>query len=451
MSSSQPPAAGALPNWGKSALLVGLSFCASWGGSIVYWRMADRMPSAGELAFFLLGVPLIFCGGVWFSRRIGDTTPLATDKPTQSVAGSPVSKNLQAVSIVAAALRLPHGSSPDEVCASIKSTKARSNLDPTLRDADGFPVMTCRCSDADDLVLKEELTEWCTANSFDSVALAEEHFRALVLASQVVIELASQDLISWPMKIIAIAPHYWTTDQSRAAERWLQTVLTDRCGRAPQPCTVIPAASIDRPSFEIIAALRVDGDPDLTMVLTFESNISDATVRRWDDNRRLFRADNPSGLIPGEGAAGILVTTASDIAFGGGTSAEVAGIQEVDAPGGKRVTPSALADLMKKVLADAASDGNEIAMIAADTGHCASATLELLGAKNAALPHLDDVDDVLRLGMIAGSCGAVQSLAALIVAASDAINHQHAAMWISNTGVRQRAAAIVKGIAQTRT
>jgi hypothetical protein len=442
-----------MPAWGKSAMLVGLLFGACWGGSIIYWRATDRMPTAGELAFCLVGVPLLLCGLAWLSRRMPHTESAESDKSIVATAG--LSVNATSIAIFGSALRLPHGSAPAEVCAAIKSAKARPELDAGLRDADGFPVMTFRCADADDSVLQDEIVNWLTANRFGGAVFDEGQLRALTLASHVVIELAdaSPELKSQPMRLVPITPHDWTADQARAAGAWLQSVVVERSGWAAQRCTVHIPSSNEQAISCLIAAAREAAPQVLTMLLAFDSNISDAMVRRWDDDRNLFTAANPSGRIPGEGAAGMLVAASVDIPVIGGARACIASVKEgvlADAAvESKRPDPSILVDLMERALSASAVDAKAIETIAADTSHHTTGTLELLGAKNVVMPHLDDTEDVLRLGSSTGHCG-VQSLAALIVAGCEASERQMPIMWVSNEDARQRSVAILSAMGQPR-
>jgi hypothetical protein len=447
-----------MSTWGKGALLVGLFFGGCWAGAIIFWRTTDRMPTAGELTLCLVGVPLLLCGGLWLSRRMIDTGSLAPDKAADVNAGTSVRAKGQPIAILAGALRLPHGSTPEEVCAATRANKAHPDLDPELRDEDGFPVMTARCAAADDVALQDEIVDWFSANGNAAITFADAQVRALALASHVATELANAapELMSKPLRIIPIAPRDWTADQVRAASAWLLGVV-GRCGWPAQQCTFDPALSIDGDGARIIEGVRPNEFHALSMVLAFESNISDQIIRRWDDEQRLFTAANQSGLIPGEGAAGVLIATSPVLTtIAGGTLATLVsfevGRRTAGADDGKRPDASLLIDLMKKAVAAAGEAGasREIEVIAADTGHRANRTLELLGTVNEITPHLDETEDVLRLGGGTGSCGAVQSLAALIVAGFLAIERRSCAIWISNEDAHHRSVAIIAAKEQPR-
>ena len=44
--------------WMKAGLLVVLVLGLSWGGAIWYWRATNRMPANGDLAIYLVALPL---------------------------------------------------------------------------------------------------------------------------------------------------------------------------------------------------------------------------------------------------------------------------------------------------------------------------------------------------------------------------------------------------------
>ncbi|HEX9173749.1 MAG TPA: hypothetical protein VF861_13910 [Telluria sp.] len=453
-----------LPTWLKNCLLAGLLITGCWVAAICYWLATDSTPASGELMLSLLALPaaLLLALGIGrkvFAKRAAAPVASAQAETGQASPGLPSSPPL---AIVASAVRSPHGSSAEELSATIAVNKARADLDPELLDEEGYPVMTARSTDATDEVLQEEITEWLAANGMAGLCFTDEQWRALTMATGVAGELAShaanqlisRDAPAPMLQLIPLLPAGWGVDQRRAAGRWIEHTVT-RFGWPAASLALArdaqTAAAHGSPSSllgNLAQRAEPAGKPLVAMLVACASNISEQSVAEWAASAALFTSSQPQGLIPGEGAAGLLLT---DLRFAQSIAeapfALLAPFHEArrDASADEtRRTPSALlAELVQTALQ---RDAAELAatMIVADTGHRASRVLELMGVASSALPELDADVDIVRVGASSGTCDAVPFVTALALARHHALERLAPVLFISNEDPFHRCAAVIR-------
>jgi hypothetical protein len=452
-----------VPDWLKGGLLAALVFGACWGGAIWYWRATERMPANGDLALYLLVLPLALVLAPWLGRKLSAQPASAPGtaaqaKPTQTAA-APSSAPL---AILAASLRSPHGASVEELSAAIADNKARADLDQELVDENGFPVLTARSGDATDEALQEEIMEWLATNGMPELRFSDEQWRALTLASAVAGDLASHAASGLippegtpPMlQLIPILPTEWHIEQRRAAGMWLKHVVS-QFGWPPAHISLAPQVPPDAgvtPS-AVLVRLAHDGAatnaPLAAIVVSCASNIGEETVAQWAANGSLFTSAQPHGLIPGEGAAGLLL---ADLRLA--QSIDGAAFALLDSVGEarrdssadeiRRADPKLLGELAAGAIKPGGGVLSEVAMIVADTGHRSNRVLELMGLSSAAMPQLDGTDDVVRVSIASGSCGAVPFMTALALARHHALEREAPVLCVSNEDPYHRCAALVR-------
>jgi hypothetical protein len=449
-------------SWLTGSLLAVLVTGACWGGATWYWRATERMPATGDLVLYLLALPVVLLLAAWYGRKWmaqpgASPTAAALTQPTQAATTPPP------LAILAASLRSPHGASTEELSAAIVDNKARADLDEELVDADGFPVMTARSVDARDEALQEEITEWLNRNGMAELRLSDEQWRALAMASAASGELASYaaiDLIppdgAPPMlQLIPILPPEWHIDQRRAAGMWLRHSVTqfgwppayialaeERHGDAR---AATPAAVLGR----LVSNGAASDAPVAALVVACASQIGEETVAQWAANGSLFTSSQPQGLIPGEGAAGLLVTDLRQAqSIQGAAFALLDPVGEAwrdsSAEDTRRADPKLLGELTERVLRNGCAELSNVAMIVADTGHRSNRMLELMGLASALMPQLDDPADVVCVGAASGSCGAVPFMTALGLARHHALERDAPVLCISNEDPYHRCIALVR-------
>lgn len=454
-----------MPGWLKGAIGGALIFGGCWAGAVWYWRANNSTPAAGDLLLSLLALPaaLLLAFGIGrklVAMRAAPPAAAATAEPAQAAAALPSTPPL---AILASSLRSPHGASVEELSAAIADNTARADLDQELVDEDGFPVMVARSSDATDEVLQEEITEWLVDNGMAALRFSDEQWRALTMASAVAGELASQaahDLIprdgaAPTLQLIPVLPEEWRIEQCRAAGMWLQHTVaqfgwpavsitlaapTQTGAVAATPCSIVAE----------LARRALAGDrPMVAMIVACASHIGEASVADWAANASLFTSAQPQGLIPGEGAAGLLLT---DLRLAQSIEGAAFALldrfeetrRETSADDSRRADTALLGDLADKAMKRGATAPLDVAMIVADTGHRASRVLELMGLASSAMPQLDADADVVRVGVASGTCDAVPLVTALALARHHALERCAPVLCISNEHPYHRSTAVIR-------
>lgn len=454
---------GGLPGSLKGGLVAATVFAACWGGAIWYWRGADVTPGSVELALALLVLPLALVGSLWLGRKLiaaraAAPAAAAAGKPA---AAQPVTAALPPLAIVSSALRSPHGGSAEELAAVLAENKARADLDRELIDGDGFPIMAARCDEAHDELLQEQIEEWLAHSGMSALRFSDEQWRALTLGSAVVTELAGRagDLLQAEgtpplLRLLPLLPVDWRTEQHRAAVLWFRHLIsqfgwpTTRID-VPKPDTGVatPTAIFKRLAQDAAATAA----PTVALVLACDSHIGQETVDRWDADDSLFTSTRPQGLIPGEGACGLLLSdlrTASAIdgaLFALLEPAEEAR-HETSANDTRRVDPKLLRELAERAAGHADILLADIGMIVTDAGQRQNRVLEVMGLASATMPQLDDTADVACVGMASGTCGEVPFLTALALAQHRALIQDSPVLCIGNEDAYRRSTVLVRPV-----
>lgn len=433
---------GAMPGPLKGGLLAAGVFAACWGGAIWYWRVATSTPGTLELALVLLGLPLMLVGSMWFGGKLLAKRAAAAPAPAATAAAAapaPVAA-LPALAIVSSALRSPYGASAEELAGALAGNKVRPDLDAELVDDDGFPVAAARCEDAEDESLQEEVGAWLVQNGMPELHFGAPQWRALTLGSSVVAELASRagDLLPAEgkpplLRLLPLLPADWTTEQRSAAGMWFKHLAASFGWPAAQvalPDVNDEAAAVLTAPAALCTQLARDASretaPVVALVVACASNIGQDIVDEWASKGILFTSGRPQGLVPGEGAASLLLTDLRLAQAIEGTlfvlldPAEEAR-REAAAPARQRAQPALLGELARRAGRHAEAGLAEVAMVVADSGQRQTRTLELMGMVSQAMPELDESEDVFCVGSASGACGDVPFVTALALAQHGAL------------------------------
>lgn len=449
------PTSHTLPAWIRPALIAATVFVACWGGTIVWWRVSARVPATSEWMSLLFGLPMMlllagFAGHKWIAQRgaVQADWPPATPARPASAAATPV--QAQYLAILATALRAPHGASPEELAAAIVDNKARPDLDRELVDDDGFPVMCARCPDARDDALQDDVTDWLAAHGGADANFSDEQWRALTLANSVVAELAGRAAMEWTVRddamprlqVLPLLPADWPAGQRDAAAAWLRHAAAQAGWRGE----IGKAVGDTDPVAGIAASGAV---PGVTLVVAAASHVGETTVARWASEQILFTSAQPQGMMPGEGAAGLLLGGAALAGTSDGLAvallAPLAQAQvEEPADARRRGADRVLAGLVERTLAEAGVDAGNVAMIVADTGHRSRPVYELMEYAATTMRQLDGSEDIVRVGAASGSCGVVPFVTALALGAHYAGARQAPVLCLANEVPGRRIAALVR-------
>jgi len=475
-------------NWLRNIAVTGAAFGGSWGGAIWFWRETNRMPATSELALYLLVLPLLLLSAWWLGRKAwarvsAASTTAGTVSAAPAAEATPVAPPLApALQIAASAVRAPHGASVQELRAALAANRARPELDKELYDDDGYPILSARLGDAGDAALREDFEHWRTTQAQDDPRFDLAQWRALAAATSVLAELAAlatshEQLTPWlqqeqerqqnrlppdaaplpsppVLQLLAVWPTEWQAAQRRPAEQWLRHIAIEAGWPALRLATAAPEAAYSADAAQVLAGLLARcGDarqPCLAIVIAAGSHLSDAGIGRLANDNALFTANSPQGRIPGEGAAGLLLTDPAQAALLAGSErgsllqALHSDQRNSCADTVKRDTDTCLSSTASAVLHAAQVDGGAIAAVTADTGHRTSRVTELMHVVTAVAPQLDPGADVANIGASCGSCGDVTWLTALAVADAEAQDRGGPVLCISNEDPYRRCAALLR-------
>lgn len=452
-----------LPGWLKTALLAAAILVLCWGGAIAYWRTAGNAPVMGEMALALVVAPLGMLMAMWAikktvaSKAAAATIP-AANPTTKAVPAAPPAPPL---AILATALRSPHGASTEELAAAIAEGKARADLDPELVDNKGFPLTAARRDDAADEALQQEINEWLALKEMVGLRFSEVQWRAITLGTAVVRDLASEaatalmpsDGAPPVLRLIPILPAEWTAEHRSATVMWFKHLVA-QCG---WPVADITAVDFPVNSGHAIASVFQQLARDVAvprchvaaLVLACDSQIAQETVDRWETAGALLTTSRSQGLIPGEGAAGMLLT---DLQQAQKVESKAYAVLEpfcearraVSIDGSKRTDTKLLLNLAERTCKIAAVEATDVAMIVADTGDRANRTSELMGMAYTMFPQIEDSAEVVRIGEGSGTCGAVPGITALALASYHAVERVAPVLYVGNEDSNHRCTAIIR-------
>jgi len=375
------------------------------------------------------------------------TRPKAATISVTAPEPAPSSPSAAPLALLAAALRAAHGASPDELAAAIADNKARPDLDPELVDEDGFPISSARCADAGNEAVSEEIREWLVLSGMAELQLGEAHWRALTLGTAVMRELAGEALAQLlpaegappQLRLLALLPTDWTPQQRQAAGLWFNHAVA----QSGWPVAYLGLIDVARDATAASSIRQCAADSQLpqervaTLLIACASHIAQEAVEQWAASAALSTRARSQGLVPGEGAAGLLLTSlesarqVADSMF-----AQLYPLLEtrrqVSIDSAKRAETPRITALAERAVQAGGVQLPDVACLVADTDHRNGRALELMGLACAALPQLDTTTDVARTGVATGSCGAVSFLCALALARNAVLLNQAPALFMSN-------------------
>lgn len=370
--------------------------------------------------------------------------------------------------VMAEALMLSAGSEAVAVLDGLRAHAVRPELDAQLQDLDGLPVFTARVPDLG-------LDDWLDAHAELAPAreagMSDEVVRALALIegplhhmleavgalvppdgkpwgygqargeheadapaashlSGVAVQVpksvsVSREAMAPQLTIRLILPAHWPQAERDAAVDWLRSQcgsLLDWAEATQAKGVRWVADALEQPEgiWDAIDRCMVQWSrqtrPELMLMLAVDSAINEASVERMQGRGELFTSTHQTGKVPGEGAVALLLANEQWPDPDGGEQLPVRMWRPVrarrdksaDAAGriGATVLSAALTQAMSLNKADKAQ-----LLVVADADHRASRTGELFEALQEAVPGLDPMLAVARLGEACGELGLVRALA----------------------------------------
>ena len=463
--------------WLSRTLIVAATFTACWIGAVWYWRATRRMPGTDDLVIYMALLPLLLLLLIWGGSKLlaaasaGSAAAAAAGASAADGAqqAAPAHQPAAALTVLAGALRMPHGDSAAKLTDAMLSRKANLALDPELVNDSGYPILTGRAEDVDTDGQQDDMADWL-AEHHPETQFSDEHWRALALGNAVALDLAAElgqhpalpafldaaqagkALPPLPaLHMITLLPPEWSDAERAAAADWLRHIVA-RHGWPQARLSPTLMAAGNQPALRLIGQLatqaRQEEQPLLCLALACGSRIGADSVQAWSDESILFDNDHPNGRIPGEGAAGLLLADQTQGALFEDADAPLmypanSALRVASADGKARSDVNLLAELATKSIADAGLDAAAVTLLTADSDQRGSRMTELLSMASATLPELDPGSQVLAVGAACGDAGAVATVAALVLAQQHARDGGGPALCITNLDPFHRGAVLL--------
>ena len=474
----------------KGLLLLALVFLAIWLLVIGYWRVTGTDPTGAELALYLVGMPIaviaVFFGGKALLKRVRNNDTDAEVASTDANGGGDTPAEASRpedelyLCLLDSALRLPVGSSGEDALAVLAEGKTRPGLDDALVDDQGFPVFATRVEDITDEGLEQALALPDQHND-TPLRWSPEQMRALAMGRGVLDDLLAGQLAQLfaelqahadgepphdspdreaanppPLHMRPLLPAHWSVAHRELASTWFREHAEAQL--LHPELTVAAKHAIQRagaPGFgdlnDLALAAHNEDRNSLCVILACDSLIGDTEIARLDGEGRLFSQSNPGGMVPGEGAAGVVVVThpmLADVASADYARVHRAAMGDRKTRAGDKSRRSEdqalLGRLGTKALANARCAAEDIGFVISDAGIDATQGREraqLIGDK---LDHLDPTAECPNIGTACGDLGFVGTLAALALSHSAVRNTGRPVLAISLSHPLQRAAAVLQ-------
>lgn len=427
------------------ALVVGLMWCLV----VLYWRATDAHPSASDLALYLGAMPLGLIGAYWLLRsgidRLGTAptqvaTTSADDPRATPVADEDVSDVV--VQLLASAVRTAAGDSAGEIAAALAEPK-RPALHAQLKDHTGLPVLAAQVEGLDTDAMAEIL------DALGGASFPEERLRALTLLDPVAGELLLTALEILPtadktaslrervaaaarLRVQLLLPADWPQSARQSATDWLQEkAVAAGLDSAAFTIDCVPLATTAE-AWQILDAIERDpqdgSSHDIHLLLAAESYVGQSCIARLAAQGRLASAGRQEGLVPGEAAAGVLLSiTHKGTDFHGTTLSSpqlhrIASQRRQGHAPHARTTTLQLHALLRQSLASSRRPAEKIAAVISDADHRPSRSVEIAGTVSGLFPELDPIRQCLSLGVACGHGGLATPLALLAIASAHAID-----------------------------
>ncbi|MGY0634572.1 hypothetical protein [Luteimonas sp. A478] len=456
----------------RVGLVVLAVFAAAWACAILWWRSSGAAPGGAAMFGWLVLVPLAVLATLWLAVRLRRRARAGSDAEP-SVEALPADEetlpDTPPRGVLAQAINLPCGDDAAVLAPRLGELR-RPGLHPTLRDRDGLPVLAAFCKELDTTLIEDQVRSGSDRRS------PEEHLRALALLEPVALDLfaAAQRLLpplpeveervvaglrrrvesaprnSGSVHVLALLPQDMTSTLRDASVGWLHGLAAD-AGLDPRRSTFEAVAVADAAAvWERIRSLlagQATNQGDWHLLLTSASLIGERGVQALAAGGGLASGRNVEGMVPGEGAAGVLLRPAGAALLqdSGQTGIELLALRkQAAAEGGTpRQAANATARLLQELLDSAALPAESVAMVLTDADQRPSRSVEAAVAAARACPELDPVAQCPALGNASGYLGHAGPLVLLALAAAAAREADAPVVALSVEPAHMRYAALL--------
>ncbi|MGY0612455.1 MULTISPECIES: hypothetical protein [unclassified Luteimonas] len=452
-----------------------------WVVVIGYWKIVGVRPDVRALVLYLGVLPLgTFAVLALLKHGLANARSKASNAQADSLEAAgddaatggdaPAGEPATPVGILASAVQLPAGSDVASVLGAI-GTPAAPQLHQKLKDGSGYPVFASWIDDVDtDAVM--QAFEAAGGKHADIRRLPEEQLRAfglmLPVTQDLLAEVVAEDWLAAPLPSVSggrstapppprlqasiLLPSEWTSAIRELAVAWFVEEARAAGILAGQlVAEVIPASGSDE-VWRHLSKIALPSSPPspapvLHLVLACHSQLGERSVQRLDQAGQLLSAMRSEGIVPGEGAAGVLLLAAD---ADGGFALPPKAVLRAHATMRQgvswqpRTAVQQMEDLFGQVLARApGATSDEVKAMVSDADLRKSRATAVAGFMDRALEHLDPESDCMATGSSCGHAGIVSPLSLIALAAERAAANDQPVLAVAVAEPDQRTIALV--------
>lgn len=429
---------------GKAASVV-MVFIATWGATILYWRNSGTVPTGMQMLAYLGLLPVgLSSAGFMLRGAVRRGAESALDKATsddakagaaKQEATDPQSAAPPSVALLAGTLRLGVDLDAPALLATA-AAPPRPSLDGRFRDNYNLPVRMSAAQDLDEFEVVQARQDGIDTAAHERRALAllrpvleellETVFTALpeIVASEEVVVAGlrrrDEQRVENVLSIELLVPGSWSDPLRHWAQDWLleQARLAGLDARRfDVRVTTLDSAREVWPHLQRVIDALSTGQPRWHLVLAATSFIDSALVAAWQASGVLATAQNPDGRVPGEGAAGVLLSSRALAHDGAGRvwRPQLVRAEQIEAqrPAEQRRQLAALATHWHASLGQAPAQAQ---FVLHDADHRGDLMVDAAAIAATLAPDLDFSPQSLALAISAGELGPVLPIAQLALA-----------------------------------
>ena len=470
--------------WLKRVLWIIATFAVVWMAAIFYWQNTTRIPAQSELLIYLGLIPLALLGAGWgihkaithesppSSNNAADAKQKAGELDAQKALHDAEQQRNWYLNVVATTLQTSAGTTAADVLAKLKEGDVQAELDPELKNEEGFAVFSARIADLDVTETGDALNEWLKTSGSPELQWSDAQLRALHLASAGVSELAElaaghsellllaqraelgraavEDAVP-NLQLTALWPQRWEKAHQSAASSWLKTLVVQKGW--PERRIFTQQSSPDQISpIELLDQICLKAGrtqlPTVGILIACDSSIDQDEVDTLTSKGQLFGGKNTGGIKPGEVAAGLLFADPKQARlFGQEVVSKLHraswSLRDKSADERGKISADLLGTVVTQALTTGKVDAKQLKFVSADNDHKPNREAELAQMFNATLPELDCLKDAAKVAQICGSVQHALSTAALCVAHQYVIDEKLPAVCVSLQAPFLRAAVVL--------
>jgi len=448
-----------------------LTLAIVWALVFGWWHSNDHHPDTGELALYLVALPLALIGGYWLLRLSIDQIkakpqaeaaaqpaasedPLALARAKTDAAERAYSLRVTDTFIVAAG-----GAKAEEILAAVEADKQPQPV-PELIDKNGRPVFAAVVAGIDATVT-DAITE--RHPNLKKLLQRDDAPRALELLDRVLQQACEairtrlaglQPPGKLRLQLLCLLPAAWGNSDFPHLQSWLRAFDWPPSEALELDIQLVPVASdvdaLRQVDQAILHTNREAGnDRLLILVAGAMSAATQSGVAEYETTTGLFAWEHQDRLIPGEGAVAILfapeaVCTRLKLTDCVAVSRVSHAVRDKSVHAGGRVRGVLIEELLAGLLSASGVAAQDITAAVLDTDRRPIHAAEIMEGLGTAFAHLEPVKDFPATGRVNGYLTPLGGLIALACACHRAQANQSPVLCISNQHDRERAALLVR-------